>query len=119
MRLEGKQEQRCRQKELHGKHLTAHREGREGEKRKGEDCKIDARLEEKKDGAEEWVGWWGGYLGAGVWGGRESVNPWDIRCPDLASGGREDGLATKDQLRKQEQERGRDGVMEVWRKRRE
>ena len=42
-------------------------------------------------------------------GGRESVNPWDIRCPDLASGGREDGLATKDPLRKQEQERGREG----------
>ena len=57
--------------------------------------------------------------GAGGWGGRESVNPWDIRCPDLASGGREDGLATTDQLRKQEQGRGRDGVMEVWRKRRE
>lgn len=44
--------------------------------------------------------------------GRERVNPWDIRCPDPASGGREDGLATTDQLRKQEQERGRDGVME-------
>lgn len=41
-----------------------------------------------------------GYLGAGGWGGRESVNSLDIRCPDLASGGREDGLATKDQLRK-------------------
>lgn len=51
------------------------------------------------------MGWRGSYLGAGVWGGRESVNPWDIRCPDLASGGREDGLATTDQLRKQEQEK--------------
>lgn len=47
------------------------------------------------------------------------MNPWDIGCPDLASGGREDGLVTTDQLRKQEQGRGRDGVMEVWRKRRE
>lgn len=56
-------------------------------------------------------------MGAGGWGGRERVNPWDIRCPDLAGGGREDGLATTDQLRKQEQ--GREGVMEVWRKRRE
>lgn len=63
--------------------------------------------------------WRGCYLGAGGWGERESVNPWDIGCPDLASGGREDGLVTTDQLRKQEQERGRDGVMEVWRKRRE
>lgn len=39
-------------------------------------------------------------MGARGWGGRESVNSLDIRCPDLASGGREDGLATKDQLRK-------------------
>lgn len=44
------------------------------------------------------------------------MNPWDIGCPDLASGGREDGLATMDPLRKQQQERGGDGVMEVWRK---
>lgn len=57
------------------------------------------------------------YLGAGGWGGRESVNSLDIRCPDLASGGREDGLATKDPLRKLR--RGRregkraTGVMEV------
>lgn len=52
------------------------------------------------------MGCWRCYLGADGWGGRESANPWDIRCLDLASGGREDGLATKDQLRKQAQERG-------------
>lgn len=55
--------------------------------------------------------WWDSCSGAGSCGGRESVNPWDIGCPDLASGGREDRLVTTDQLRKQEQ--GRDGVMEV------
>lgn len=71
------------------------------------------RLEESKDRAEYWVGQRGCYLGAGGWGVRESVNSWDIRCPDLASGGREDRLATTDQLRKHDQERGRDGVMEV------
>lgn len=42
----------------------------------------------------------GGTWVAGGWGRRESVNSLDIRCPDLASGGREDGLATKDQLRR-------------------
>ena len=61
----------------------------------------------------------GSYLGKGSLGGKESVNPWDIGCPDLASGGREDGLATVDHLRKYEQEKRRDGVMEVWRKGRE
>lgn len=58
----------------------------------------------------------GGLLGLLLgrsWGGRKSVNLWDIGCPDLASGGREDGLATVDHLRTHEQERGRDGVMEV------
>lgn len=58
-------------------------------------------------------GWWGeeqeserGYLGAG----RESVNSLDLRCPDLASGGREDGLATKDPLRRHRRvELGGDG----------
>lgn len=43
------------------------------------------------------------------------MNPWDIGRPDLACGGREDGLATADHLKKQE-ERVRDGVMKVWRK---
>lgn len=70
----------------------------------------------------------GGYLGAGGWGGRESVNSLDIRCPDLASGGREDGLATKDQLRKHRRGgeggiagmgRRATGVIEVRRGRRE
>lgn len=66
------------------------------------------------------MGQWGCYLGAGGWGERESVYSWDIRCPDLASGGCEDGLATTDQVRKHEWEReGEMGVMEVWRGRRE
>lgn len=56
------------------------------------------------------------------------MNSLDIRCPDLASGGREDGLATKDQLRKHRRggEGGRagmgrraSGVIEVRRGRRE
>lgn len=55
-------------------------------------------------------------LGVQAAGEGKKVNPWDIGCPDLASGGREDGLATTDQLRKQEQERRKDEVMEVWRK---
>lgn len=38
-------------------------------------------------------------------------NSWDIRHPDLASGGREDGLVTTDQLRKHKCER----VMGCWR----
>ena len=38
------------QKELHAKHLTAEKEGKKGEKRKVEECKIDVRLEERKDG---------------------------------------------------------------------
>lgn len=59
MLLEGKQEQRGRQKELHGERLRVEREGGEGEKRKGKDCEIDVRLEERKDRADEWVGWWG------------------------------------------------------------
>lgn len=78
------------------------REDGESEKRKEENCKTDVRLEESKGRAEEWVGQWGCYLGAGGWGERESVNSWDIRCPDLAGGGREDGLATTDQVRKHE-----------------
>lgn len=54
-------------------------------------------------------------LGAGSWGARESVNSRDIGCPDLAGGGREDGLATTGHLRKREQEEGgREVVMEVW-----
>lgn len=51
------------------------------------------------------------------------MNSWDIRHPDLASGGREDGLVTTDPLRKlkrrRERERESDGVLEVWRERRE
>lgn len=47
---------------------------------------------------------------------RTCVNPWDIGCPDLAGGGREDGLATLDRRRKLEQGKMRDGVMKVWRK---
>lgn len=43
------------------------------------------------------------------------------RSLDLASGGREDGLATTDQLRKHNPERKResDEVMKVWRENRE
>lgn len=37
------------------------------------------------------------------------MNSLDIRCPDLASGGREDGLATKDPLRKLRRRRGAGG----------
>lgn len=55
MLLEGKQEQRGRQKELHGEHLRVGGEGGEGEKR----SEIDVRLEERKDREDEWVGWWG------------------------------------------------------------
>lgn len=109
----------CGQKALRAKHLTAEREDREGERRKGGKCKTDARLEESKDRVEEWVGQWGCYLGAGGWGGRESVNSWDIRCLDLASGGREDGLVTTDQVRKHKRERGRERTTEVWRGRRQ
>lgn len=62
------------------------------------------------------VRWW-------LWRERRSVNSWDIRHPDLASGGREDGLVTTDPLRKlkrrRERERESDGVLEVWRERRE
>lgn len=66
------------------------------------------------------MGCWVSFSSAGNWGGSKSVNPWDIGCPDLASGGREDGLATTDHLRKhEEREREKDGVMEMWRKRRE
>lgn len=43
-----------------------------------------------------------------VEGGKKSVNSWDIRHPDLASGGREDGLVTTDQLRKHKRERRRE-----------
>lgn len=65
----------------------------------------------EEDRAVEWVACWGCYLGAGGWGVRESVNPWDIRCLDLASGGREDGLVTTDQLGKNK----REGEMGWWR----
>ncbi|KAK2903891.1 hypothetical protein Q8A73_010548 [Channa argus] len=54
--------------------------GGEGKKRREKDFEIDAKLEERKDTAED--------------------------------GGREDGLVTTDQLKKQEQGRRRDGVME-------
>lgn len=107
---EGKQEQHCRQKELDAKHLTAKRKGAGGEREesRGENYKSDGGLEEtgrrREEGREEVVGWGpgrgAGSLGARGRGGRESVNSLDIRCPDLASGGREDGLATKDRLRK-------------------
>jgi hypothetical protein len=54
----------------------------------------------------------------GCWGGcrypetDESVNPQNIGFPDLASGGREDGLATTDSVgseeeRRRERQRGR------------
>lgn len=61
------------------------------------------------------MGCWVSFSSAGDWGGSESVNPWDIGCPDLASGGREDGLATTDHLRKHEEgerERWGDGDVE-------
>lgn len=54
------------------------------------------------------MGGWGCYSGAGGGRGEESVNPWDIGFPDLASGGREDGLATTDRPGGREQGRGRE-----------
>lgn len=102
---EGKQEQHCRQKEFDAKHLTAKRKERAENVRRGE--KRIIRVMEgwrRRSGGVGGVEWGPGggarSLGAHGWGGRESVNSLDIRCPDLASGGREDGLATKDQLRK-------------------
>lgn len=49
----------------------------------------------------------------------ESVNPCDIGFPDLAGGGREDGLATTDPNREDENKGSGAGAMGGWREVRE